>query len=379
MIMNIKPLLAKAKWAYSTRRVISSDATGLSTDFLRARPGDLLLARVQTIGHHARIQLHSGRPADLYEGDTIVIAVGARYAPDQFEGAAAIAAAGCDLLAAGGIAGQMRQRHDRVKDPTKLIPIGLLTDPIGEPLNLEHYGLPIRRAVTAPPMIGVLGASMNSGKTTCAADLINGMARAGFTVGAMKVTGTGAAGDGNTFHDAGAALVLDFTDAGLGTTYGATTRRLEAAMVTLAAHMNEIQPDVIVVEVADGLFQSETALLIRSETFGRFVGGVLFASPDALSMVAGTREIAEIGLPLLATGGLITRSPLAVGEAQRFVKAPLLTREQLRHADAAITLKNLAERRQPGALADFPPLPMLQTAISRPMPADETLELGQAA
>ena len=60
---------------------------------------------------------------------------------------------------------------------------------------------------------------MNSGKTTTAAHLIKGLVQAGLKVGAAKLTGTGAVGDIWLMQDAGANLVLDFTDTGFPSTY----------------------------------------------------------------------------------------------------------------------------------------------------------------
>ena len=64
----------------------------VDTDFAVARPGDLVLAHVEKIGQHRRVQLSSGRPSLIFPGDAVVLACGARYAPDQFEGLAEIRA-----------------------------------------------------------------------------------------------------------------------------------------------------------------------------------------------------------------------------------------------------------------------------------------------
>ena len=112
--------LVAAKWAFTTRRVIRRDVVDLSKDFETAVSGDLVLAEVIAMGHHQRIQLAEGRPSDLYEGDLVVVAVGNRYAPDQFEGVAEISAEAADLLAAGGVIGRMRHRHAKMRPPTRL-------------------------------------------------------------------------------------------------------------------------------------------------------------------------------------------------------------------------------------------------------------------
>jgi hypothetical protein len=358
---TLQALLDSAKWAYTTRRVTRAHVADLSHAFETAEPGDLLLARVTEINQHKSIQHGSGRVGTLYPEDLIVVAVGARYAPDQFEGIATIGADGCDLLAAGGIAGTMRLKHAKMRAPTRLEPLGLLTDAFGRVINLARYALPARRAPSGIPMIAVLGASMNSGKTTTAAHLINGLAQAGFTVGAMKITGTGAAGDGGMFTDAGAVRVLDFTDAGFGTTYGVRVAELEAAFESLAANLGDLKPDVIVVEVADGVFQSETAGFIRSATFRRLVGGVLFAAPDALALLGGAQIITDLGLPLLGLGGLATASPLATAEAQAMLSVPVYDLDALRALPTVLSLKAQAER-DPLARTSDRPAPLRSAA-----------------
>ncbi len=74
--------------------------------------GDLFvyrpLAHVAELGQHKRVQLTSGRPSFIYPGDAVVLACGARYAPDQFEGIAEIDANGADLLAGGGCMAKSR-------------------------------------------------------------------------------------------------------------------------------------------------------------------------------------------------------------------------------------------------------------------------------
>ncbi|WP_265501647.1 hypothetical protein [Paracoccus beibuensis] len=105
MTTNAPTALAGAKWTFATRRVDTSVVAGLDTAFDKARAGDLILAQVERLGQHRRVQLTSGRPSLIYSGDMIVLACGARYAPDRFEGEAKIDASSADLLAGGGCIG----------------------------------------------------------------------------------------------------------------------------------------------------------------------------------------------------------------------------------------------------------------------------------
>jgi hypothetical protein len=150
---------------------------------------------------------------------------------------------------------------------------------------------------------------MNSGKTDAAAHLIRGLARAGYAVGAAKVTGTGAGQDIWLMTDAGANLVLDFTTAGHASTYLLEPTEVIRVFRTLVSHLAAQPIDAIVLEVADGVFQAETATLISSSAFLEHVTGVVFAAGDALGAVAGVARLRSLGLPVVAAGGCLTRSP----------------------------------------------------------------------
>ena len=276
--------LARAKSAYSTRRVELTAATHLLPgDTLQPCAGDLVLARVEKLGQHTRIEQPSGRRAQLYPGDEIIVCYGNRYAPDQFEAIVPEYLDECCLVAAGGIAAQLLSRHSSMKRPTVIQPLGLLADDAGHRLNLMDWGLPhIPSSLHRPYTLAVAGTAMNAGKTTTAASLIRGLVQTGHRVGAAKVTGTGAGGDRWALLDAGAERVLDFTDAGHASTYRVALPHVETILHQLIAHLASEPLDILVLEVADGLFQAETAQLLASPAFARRVDGVVFAAGDAL-------------------------------------------------------------------------------------------------
>ncbi|MCF7992363.1 MAG: hypothetical protein K9M02_18130 [Thiohalocapsa sp.] len=326
---NSKDLLASAKWAFATRRVARADAVQLIRPVAQAVSGDLVLARVAQIGSHQRVQLTEGRPSTLYPGDLIVAACGARYAADQFEGIARIDPKGTDLLAGGGCLGIMRTRNSKMRQPTRVVPLGLLADAEGNVINLDRYALPAKRTRTDACVIGVIGASMNAGKTTAAAAFIRGLRAGGFRVGAIKATGTGAFGDFNAYLDAGANWVGDFTCAGMVSTYLQPIERIEQALATLIATGTEAGCEVLVVELADGVLQAETAALLRrADVRGQF-SGFLYAVPDALAALGGQTALRQFRIQPLALTGLITTSPLNVEEAKAATGLPVLSKEEL--------------------------------------------------
>lgn len=327
--------LARVRMPYATRRVPRTAMATLITD---ARPGagDLVLARIDKLGQHRHLELASGRRARLFQGDEVVLAYGNRYAPDQFEAELPGDLAACHMVAAGGVASRVLTRHAKMSTPTCITPIGLVGDRTGRVINMAAHALDrIGYSLRRPFTIAVVGTSMNAGKTETATNLVRGLRNAGLSVGAAKVTGTGAGPDTWSMLDAGAEPVLDFTDCGLVSTYLATKERVEETFVTLNRHLARAGVDAIVLEVADGIFQGETAALVQSRVFREHVDAIVFAAGDALGATAGATWLRGRDLPVVATAGVLTSSPLAAREARIATDLPILTLDELSSAAVA--------------------------------------------
>jgi len=342
--------LANAKRAYTARHFADADAAQLlEGTALVPRAGDLVLARVDKIGKHAQLEQADGRKSWLFAGDEIVVAYAARYAPDQYEAHVPADLGPCQLVAGGGVAATVLCRHAAVGTATEITPLGLLANADGERLNLAQHALDVRPLTSPRPItLASVGTSMNAGKTTSAAHLIRGLVRAGCKVGAAKITGTGSGNDPWLLHDAGAHVVLDFTDAGHASTHLLGLPALHDVMQRLLTNLAAHRVDAIVIEIADGLFQSETALLMQSPEFKSAVDGLVFSSGDAMGAAAGAGWLCGRGLPLLALAGVLTKSPLARREAQAATGLPVLGLDEL--GDAAVA-RSLMQRAAPDAVA----------------------------
>lgn len=332
--------LDAAKRAFVTRRVDLALARQLQSGPRKPVAGDLVLARVEAVSPRNRLELTDGRRAHLFPGDEIVVAYGNRYAPDQYEAWVPENLDACELVAAGGMAAIVVNRHDAMARASTLQPIGLLADSQGHRLNLADFALPAVAAAPArmPRVIAVVGTSMNAGKTTACTCMIRGLRDAGLNVNALKVTGTGAGGDLWQMKDAGARIVRDFTDAGFASTYRIDRSDLIACFLGLVAHASANAPDAIVLEVADGLLQAETAALLRSDEFRSVVDVVLFAAGDALSAESGVRWLRAEQLPVRLLSGLMSASPLAMAEAEAATGLPVLTMAQMSRGESVMPL-----------------------------------------
>lgn len=342
--------LNAAKFAFTTRRVQRSALRELIRGDVTPHAGDLVLARVDEIGQHPRVELVDGRKAALFVGDEIVVCYGNRYAPDQFEAEVPGDLTPCDLIAGGGLAGRAVAMHEEMEAPTRLTPIGLLADEHGHRVNVARWALPpLERSHARAHTLAVVGTSMNSGKTTAGAFLSRGLVSAGCRVGTAKITGTGAGNDLWIMRDAGADPVLDFTDAGMASTYRVPVEQLELAFTTLTGHLTAAGVDVVVIEIADGLGQAETSGLLASQSVAAGIDGVVFAAGDALGASAGVEWLNQRRLPVVAVGGTLTMSPLATREAARITGLPVLGCEQLANPAvlAALNLPAARLERQP--------------------------------
>jgi hypothetical protein len=344
--------LRSAKAAYSTRHVDLHAASQLLSG-VRPRVGDLVLARVSEIGHHTVVELPHGRRATMFVNDEIVVAYGNRYAPDQYEAELPADLGPCELVAAGGVASALISAHRRMRPATCLEPIGLLADDAGIRMNLQSGVAPRPSSTgrTRPPTIAVVGASMNSGKTTTAAHLVRGLRLAGINVGAAKTTGTGAGRDVWLLSDAGAFPVYDFTSAGYPSTYLIGHDAVRGIFTGLNDRLAAEGCDVVVLEIADGVFQKETAALLVDPVFADRVDAILFASSDALGASAGVAWLRDRGLAPIAVAGVLTSSPLATREAAAVTGVPIWGLEQLADPTAARDLyKDLLVSREPHAI-----------------------------
>lgn len=316
--------LARAKQSFATRRVPRSAMVTLLGGAVRPRSGDVVLASVARLGHHKHIEQPHGRRSHLHVGDEVIVAYADRYATDQFESHVPFDLGRTQLVASGGIASEVRSKSRAVRAATDIVPLGLLSDARGRPLNVADFALEWTSPdVPRPRTVAVLGTSMNAGKTTTLRYILHGLAKVGARPGATKVTGTGSGNDYWVMLDAGAHRMLDFTDAGLASTFRQPIPVLEDAIVQLVANLSAAGCGLNLVEIADGVFQRENQRLLVSPAVHELVDVVVLAASDAMGAAQGVRSLTEYGFDVVAISGTLTRSPLAAREAQEALGLPV--------------------------------------------------------
>jgi hypothetical protein len=322
----------RIKWSYVTHVFPSEALADAERSWEDPKVGDVALMRVLTLGKHSRIDDRNGQAVSLFPGDVVACAFGNRYATDQYEGYVPPAREQYHMLSVGGVCGMVGSKNERMPDPTLLEFVGYAKDIKGRKVNLRKWRLrPVASPedLKRPAVVLAVGASMNAGKTTTAAMTIRGLSRAGHRVAAAKITGTGAVKDLFYMRDAGAVQVLDFTDYGCPSTYRCSLRKLLRLERTVRSHLLQQRPEYIVYEVADGIFQRETAMLLDSSDFRSVVDHVVFAAVDSLSAESAKRVLEQRGFHLLGFSGIVSASELGKQEVQKATGLPCLSSTEL--------------------------------------------------
>lgn len=275
-----------------------------------AEEGAAIACRVLTSRkEYGHMELPSGRQARLVPGDLIVGVLGSRAALRGFCGRVPKTVAAGDtlhLLNMGGVIGVSDGDHAGLGSPIELEVIGT---PMrnGRILRLGEHALPsnLPGEGALPPVLLLVGTCMNAGKTTAAAVITRHVRKRGRMVHAGKVTGVAAIKDLQLFEDNGAGRTLSFLDCGL----PSTCYRPDVVDValTLLAELAEESPDLIVLEMGDGLFgEYGVDEILSDERFVRHVSGAVLAANDLIGAWAAAERLKTYGVETLCVTGPAT-------------------------------------------------------------------------
>ena len=341
---------AQIKWAYAMSRVPNLPQTWeqakgcVRMDSERPCVNNILISQIAQIGRHTRLDLRDTSKSKLFVGDLVGLVLSPRYATGQFQAVIPENLETVHFVCAGGVCGQVSGIPVEMKQPTLLKPMGYLVNEQGQRVELGDHALPVGKPnLQGTQVMCVVGSAMDSGKTTAAFSLINGLVRAGLRVGAAKITGTASAKDLTYFQAAGACRVLDFTHAGYGATADLEPHQLEDVADRILHDLMLDKPDVIVLEIADGVTQRETEILLDLFARKGTLDKMLYTCNDALGVDGGVRRLTQRGLPVCGVSGMVTRSALSTAEARRETTLPIYTRDDLLSPEIATAVFDLSK------------------------------------
>ncbi|HEY0079711.1 MAG TPA: hypothetical protein VGB73_13940 [Pyrinomonadaceae bacterium] len=308
-------------------KVVEADKVGSATSGLglprtlavvgesrATRAGDVVVVRALTdSATYNQLELPSGRLAKINPGDVIVGVLGSRRALKGFVGDVPERVEAGDelhLLNMGGVIGRCTGHHSSLSDAIRVEVIGLVYDEDARVRNIADAALPLRETLPpTAPLVIVAGACMNSGKTYAATELVRQATRAGLRVAAAKLSGVAALRDTLNMADHGAVATASFLDCGLPSTVGVGD--LAPVAKAVIARLNESAPDLIVVELGDGILGGYSVDSIFDDAELRAAtAAIVFCASDYVGVWGGIELFRRRGLAVDLVAGSVTDSQM---------------------------------------------------------------------
>jgi hypothetical protein len=278
------------------------------------RAGDVVVVRALTdSATYNMLELPTGRLAKINPGDVLIGVLGRRRALKGFVGdvpATVKAGDHLHLLNMGGVIGISTGHHSSLSDAIQVEVIGLASNEQGRIVNIADAALsPLANLGETAPLVIIAGTCMNSGKTYAATELIKQATRAGLRVAAAKLSGIACLRDTLNMADHGAIAIASFLDCGLPSTVGVTN--LASVAKAIITQLNESKPDLIVIELGDGLLggYSVDSVLDDSELRAA-TAGFVFCASDYVGAWGGIQLLKQRGIGIDVIAGSVTDSQM---------------------------------------------------------------------
>ena len=310
-----------------TTRIIDADKIGSATAPLNLskivavvetnsspRSGDVIAVRALTdSATYNMLELPTGRLAKINPGDLLIGVLGRRRALKGFVGDIPTTVKAGDelhLLNMGGVIGCCTGHHSSLGDAIRLQVIGFVCDETDRVLNIADAALPSRTSLgETAPLVMIAGTSMNSGKTYAATEIIKQATREGLRVAAAKLSGVACLRDTLNMADHGAVATASFLDCGLPSTV--SVGDLAPTAKAIIARLNEGSPDLIVIEMGDGILGGYSVESIFDDAELReATAALVFCASDYVGAWGGIELLRRRGIEIDVIAGSVTDSQM---------------------------------------------------------------------
>jgi hypothetical protein len=290
------------------------------------KAGDVVVVRtLSDSATYNQLELPTGRLAKINPGDILVGVLGRRRALKGFVGDVPESVSAGDrlhLLNMGGVIGRCTGHHSSLSDAISVEVIGLACDAQGRVLNIADVALPLRDDLgETAPLVLVAGTCMNSGKTYAATEVIKQATRAGLRVAAAKLSGVACLRDTLNMADHGAIATASFLDCGLPSTVG--TGNLAPVAKAVIARLNESAPDMIVIELGDGILGGYSVdSVFEDEQLRAATSSIVFCASDYVGAWGGIELFRRRGISVDVIAGSVTDSQMGEDYIEREFQVP---------------------------------------------------------
>jgi hypothetical protein len=297
--------------------------------------GDVVVVRALSESvTYGNLELPNGRLAKINRHDVLIGVLGKRRALKGFVGDVPDSVKAGDrlhLLNMGGVIGICKGHHSSLSDAIEVEVLGIaVTEPpvLGggysyTVMNIGDNALkPTDSLKPSAPIVVVAGTCMNSGKTVAATEIIKQAHHAGLKVCGAKMSGVAALRDTLNMEDHGAFQTASFLDCGLPSTvdYG----DLAPVAKAILNHLNSFEPDLIVVELGDGIVGGYAVdSVLKDAEVKAAIGSFVFCASDYVGVVGGMAVLKSLGIEIDVVAGSVTDSQMGEDfvEAQYGLKA----------------------------------------------------------
>jgi len=282
---------------------------------------------------YGNLELPNGRLAKINRGDVLLGVLGKRRALKGFVGDIPDAIKAGDrlhLLNMGGVIGVCKGHHSSLSDAITMEVLGIgvdnsifqisdskfesqrpeTKDQKSKILNIgDDALLPTDILNASAPIVIVAGTCMNSGKTVAATEIIKQAHHAGLKVAGAKMSGVACLRDTLNMQDSGADWTASFLDCGLPSTvdYG----DLSPVAKAILNHLNSFAPDLIVVELGDGIVGGYAVDSVLQDTeIKNAISSFVFCAGDYVGVIGGIAVLNNFGIEIDVVAGSVTDSQM---------------------------------------------------------------------
>jgi len=278
------------------------------------RAGDVVVVRALSESvTYGNLELPSGRLAKINRHDVLLGVLGKRRALKGFVGDVPDTIKAGDrlhLLNMGGLIGICKGHHSSLSDAIEVEVLGLVCDENETVLNIADNALqPSNFLNESAPVVIVAGTCMNSGKTVAATEIIKQATHAGLKVAGAKMSGVAALRDTLNMQDHGATVTASFLDCGLPSTVD--VEDLAPVAKAILNHLNSFEPDLIVVELGDGIVGGYSVdSVLRDLEIRAAISAFVFCAADYVGVIGGIAVLRKLGIEIDVVAGSVTDSQM---------------------------------------------------------------------
>jgi molybdopterin-guanine dinucleotide biosynthesis protein len=262
--------------------------------------------------HYNQVECIDGVFRTIRKGDVIVGALGERQALKGYSGTIprhVEAGDWLNVLNLGGIIGKSTSELPELGPALRVEVLGaVMVERNGQAVHARIQDGALEHSESlddSAPLVIVSGTAMDTGKTLAATRIVQGLTEKGLDVAAAKLTGASLMRDVQKMREHGAMAAATFTDAGI---VCSTEGDMAPVAKGVLQHLNDEDPDVIVLEMGDGFvgYYGVDDLLLDREIQRHTKAHVVAATDLAGAWAAEQMFTQRYRAPITAITGPVT-------------------------------------------------------------------------